>query len=145
MSAASPDDRPFRDRARPPTAEALARALGRTHRGYATLMRIVGELTTAWTHSKASGWMLKVHDGKKALFYLVPLVDAFTVSMAVRPEEREALLRDESLAHVRERLRAAKKAAEGYVLRFHVDDPSRASEPIEIVERLIAARRRPAR
>jgi hypothetical protein len=89
--------------------------------------------------------MLKVHDGKKALFYVIPLVAAFSVSMTVRPKERDALLADDGVASVHDRLRAAKKLAEGHALRFRVGDRSSCAELVNLVERVIALRTRAPR
>ena len=71
--------------------------------------------------------MLKVFDRKKALFYLIPLNNAFKISLTIRENEREKLLEDVDLAGLREKISAAKKYPEGYALQFmiaeHVDMP----------------------
>jgi hypothetical protein len=113
-------DRPFIDKARQPTTEALADVLAGATGFYDELLQTTGGLAQDWNHSKASGWMLKVHDRKKALFYVVPLAASFRISLTVRPEERTALAKDPGVAAVHDQLRAAKKYAEGYALQFLV-------------------------
>ncbi len=139
------DERPFSDRAHRPTPQSLARALEGAAVLYDEILARSDGLQQAWNHSKASGWMLKIHDGKKALCYLVPLAGSFDVSSAVREEERAALLEDPQLAELHDALLGAKKYAEGYALRFHVTDRSSARAPIALVERLVAMRTRSRR
>ena len=65
--------------------------------------------------------MLKIHDGRKALVYLIPLNDAFRMSMAIREAERDELLADVDLAALHDKLASAKTYSEGFALQFDVD------------------------
>lgn len=132
--------RPFRDRARPPTAAALARALGRSRAGYDQLATLTAALAREWTYAPASGWMLKIHDGAKALCYLIPLAGAFRVSLAVRVRERAPLLADPSLAALHDALAAAKEHREGLALRLDVRDRASYAPVAALLARLIALR-----
>lgn len=136
------DDRPFRDKARKPTAEAVADVLGGTARFHGELVRLVAGFEQEWNHSKSSGWMLKVHDGKKALFYLLPLAGSFRVTLTVRPAERSQLAKDPELEAAHESLRTAKKYAEGYALRFAVTDASSFAGFAAFIRRVMALRKR---
>jgi hypothetical protein len=135
------DDRPFRDKARDPTAVAVTKVLGDAARYYDGLIATVQAFTHEWNHSKTSGWMLKVHDRKKALFYVVPLEGSFRVSLTVRPEERERLLNDRTIAALHAHLREAKKYVEGYALQLLVDNPASARMVTRLVERIATVRR----
>ena len=64
--------------------------------------------------------MLKVHDKKKALFYLIPLKNEFKISMAIRENERKSFLEDNELEIIHNMIKSAKKYREGYALRFNV-------------------------
>ena len=136
------DERPFLAKAPEPTSRAVASALGRTAPLFAELERMSDGFRRDWNHAKSSGWMLKIHDRKKALAYVVPLAGSFRVSLTVRPGERRSLLDDPSLAPVHDALRDAKKYAEGYALRFDVTDRESFGPCATLIERVIAARRR---
>jgi hypothetical protein len=45
---------------------------------------MAGAFSQEWNFSKSSGWMLKVFDARKALFYFIPLKCGFKVSMDIR-------------------------------------------------------------
>jgi len=75
-----------------------------------------------WNFSKRSGWMLKVHDKKKALFYIIPMRNEFRVSMAIRDNERIKYMNDFELKKIHYKLLEAKKYREGFFLRFNASD-----------------------
>jgi len=139
------EDRPFREKSRKPTASAVAAVLGAAAPHHADLVRMTADFAHDWNHSKASGWMLKVHDGKKALFYVLPLTGCFRVTLTVRPDERTALTKDAALAEMHESLRAAKKYAEGYALRFDIADTASFAGFTTFIRRVIALRNPAAR
>jgi hypothetical protein len=94
-----------------------------------------------WNFSKGSGWMLKVHDGKKALLYVIPLAGGFKISMAIRESERDALLADSDLTAMRDRLASAKHYSEGFALQFDIDETADFAPVESFLSKLIAARR----
>jgi hypothetical protein len=122
-------DRPFADAARRPTEVALESTVGRAFGRYESILRLAAAFSQEWNFSKAGGWMLKVHHRKKALLYLIPLVDGFRISMAIREPEREAFLHDPDLA------------SEGFAVQFDVDDATDSATVEPFVSKLIAARR----
>ena len=134
------ETRPFRDPKREPTEAEVVAALQRAAPMYRALTKQSATFERQWVHSKAGGWMLKVHDGQKALFYLVPLVGSFRVSLTVRPAERDALLADARVAEIHRQLRDAKKYAEGHALRFDVADRTAATTVGELLARIIELR-----
>jgi hypothetical protein len=135
------DDRPFLAKARKPTAPTLARALAKTSVLFARLDELTEGFRKDWSHSKSSGWTLKIHDGKKALAYVIPLSRSFRVSLAIREKERATLLADPNVAAVHEALRQAKQYAEGYALRFDVTDGDSYDPVARLLRGVIAARR----
>lgn len=134
------EERPFRDPKRAPSDADVVAALQRSAPFYRALADQTATFEKEWIHSKAGGWMAKVHDGQKALCYVVPLVGSFRVSLTVRPAEREALLADARVAELHERLRGAKRYAEGHALRFDVDDRATATVVRELLARIIELR-----
>jgi hypothetical protein len=127
------EERPFSDENSEPTKETLKKVLGNAYPYYETLMNIPDSFSKDWNFFKSSGWMLKVHERKKALFYLVPLDNGFNVSMAIRENERKVFLKDDELKTIHNMLKSAKQYREGFELRFDVIDDA----DFEIVESLI--------
>lgn len=87
-----------------------------------------------------SGWMQKISDSKKALCYIIPLENAFKVSLTVREKEREDFLKDKTLAAIHAPLSSARKFAEGYALQFAVADQDSFLPLKALIQKLIAAR-----
>jgi hypothetical protein len=138
-------DRPFLDSSRQPDEASMAAALGDAYPACTAILAQATGFASEWSFSKASGWMLKVCDRKKALFYLIPLNSGFKISLTIREAERRAFLADPAfdearLAPLRDAISAARKYPEGFALQFQIGDgPS--SEPIALfLARLIAAR-----
>ncbi|MBI5679647.1 MAG: DUF3788 family protein [Methanobacterium sp.] len=127
------EEKPFLDENSKPTEDSLKTVLGNAFAYYETLMDIADSFSKDWNFFKSSGWMLKVHDRKKALFYIVPLKNEFKISMAIRENERKAFLKDDKLKMIHNMIKSAKQYREGYALRFNVND----DEDFEIIEPLI--------
>ena len=64
--------RPFIDKNTKPEGESLKIGLGNTYTYYQQAEALASKFIQDWNFSKSSGWMLKVHEKKKALFYLIP-------------------------------------------------------------------------
>lgn len=134
------EKRPFLDKNSKPTEQMLQSKFGETYTYYENLMKISGSFSKDWNFSKSSGWMLKVHDKKKALFYLIPLKNEFKISMAIRENERKTFLEDIELKIVHDMLKSAKKYKEGYALQFNINDKEDFEMSASLIERLIVLR-----
>jgi hypothetical protein len=133
--------RPFEDAAAPPTESALKATVGPSFARYQAIVGLAAAYSQEWNFSKASGWMLKIHDRKKALLYLIPLSGSFKISMAIRESEREALLADSNLAVLYGKLASAKKFSEGFSIQFDINDAIDFAPVESLISKLIAARR----
>jgi hypothetical protein len=114
--------RPFLDKSNKPAEQSLQSSLGNAYPYYESVIDIAAAFLHEWTFSRSSGWILKVNDRKKALFYLIPLKDAFKISLTMRESERAALLRDKDLAEMLAAISSSKKYAEGFALQFVIAD-----------------------
>ena len=137
------DERPFLDKTNRPNDATLRAALGDTWPSCERLLAMGGGFQQSWNHSKRGGWLLKVADRTKALFYLTPLRGGFDVGLTVRPAEREALLGDTAVAGLHGALVDAKKYSEGFALRFHVRNSGDATALEGLLPRIVALRARP--
>jgi hypothetical protein len=136
----SQSERPFLDESIKPTEQAIQAVLGNVYANYKEVIGLVSSYLKEWTFTKSGGWMLKIHDRKKALLYLIPLNDGFKISLTMRENEREAFLRDAELETMHAQISSSKKYAEGYALQFAVDDQNEF-QPLELfIWKLIAIR-----
>lgn len=103
-------------------------------------MDISNSFLKDWNFSKSSGWMLKVHNTKKTLFYVIPLNNEFKISMAIRENERNAFLEDNELKSIYNMLKSSKKYREGYALRFEVKDDENFQVLKLLIQKLIDIR-----
>ena len=96
------------------------------------------ELTETYTHewkfyNKKSGWVYKVSDKKKALFWVTPLRNSFNIGFALRESEKETLLNCEISSEIREKLISAEKYPEGYALRMNIKNEDDFNNLIKIL------------
>jgi len=136
-----PADRPFGNPGFEPTEDGLERTLGAAIGPFDVIRGLSADFAQEWTFYRGSGWMMRIHDGHKSLAYVVPLRNAFKLSMAIREAERDALLADAAVAPLHETLSAARKLPEGYALAFDVDADSDFAPLRALFEKLVAARK----
>lgn len=134
------EERPFMDKTTKPTEEELKQTLEESYILYQNLMEITDSFLKDWNFSKSSGWMLKVHDKKKALFYLIPLKGGFKISMAIRENERNAFLEDSELEIIHDIIKSSKNYREGYALRFDIKGDQDFKIQELLIKKLIAFR-----
>jgi hypothetical protein len=133
-------DRVFVDAALKPTEAALSEALGGTRQFYDRVLALAEGHAATWGFAKGSGWMLKVADKKKALFYVTPLRGRFNVGLTLRESEREELLKREDLAPLHDAMREARQFSEGYALYFSVDGAEGCAQVEALVPNIVAMR-----
>ena len=133
-------ERVFTDKLTKPSEPALQDALGEVYTLYNRLNDRTSAYLKEWTFTKSSGWMLKVYDRKKSLFYLIPAKNEFKISMAIRENERDLFLRDIELEEIRQLLLSAKKFTEGYAIQFNVANADEFNGADIFIEKLIKIR-----
>ena len=133
-------ERPFLDESNKPTEQVMKAMLGSTYAYYSNIIDLVGIYSREWTFSKGSGWMLKIYDRRKALFYLIPYYDGFKISLAIRGNEREAFLDDSKLGLIHDKILLSKKFTEGFALQFEIENMSEFQTVELFIRKLIAMR-----
>jgi Protein of unknown function (DUF3788) len=111
--------------------------LGPRFRG---LLRRTSGLSSVWTFSKGSGWLLKIQDRRKALCYVIPYDQGFVVRATVRETEREALARAGEREPMRPMLESAQKYPEGYLVHLEVFDAGSADRLDLFINELMTLR-----
>jgi len=125
-----------------PTNDNIKKVLASTFSYYNQFMENTKAFSKEWNYSKSSGWVQKVFDNKKALFYLKLLTNKFLISLTVRENEREILLNDIEIDFHKEQLKQAKKYSEGYAMRFSVTDKESFSGTILFIKKIIVLRKK---
>jgi hypothetical protein len=134
------EEKVFLDNKNKPTEKLLAESLGKAYGFYEKMSEITSQFPREWVYTKSGGWMMKIHDKKKALLYLIPLKRQLKVSMTLRESERAALLADKGPSDTHEKIRNAKKFVEGFALQFLIDNATDYRSFEKFVLRVIALR-----
>ena len=134
------EQRPFIEKSIKPTDQTIQAALRSTYIYYKNVVDLASSFSQEWTFSNSGGWMLKVYDRKKALFYLIPLNDSLKISLAIRENEREAFLRDDELKMLHAKISSSKKYIEGFALQFEIANKNEFQSLELFIRKLIAMR-----
>lgn len=133
--------RPFTNPSEKPTQNELLKILGSSAVYYLEINEITRDFKQQWSFSKRSGWMQKVFDNKKALFYFIPLKDGFKISLTIRENEKTKFLNDKELDKFTEQLKDSKKYSEGYALLFEISDEGTSNNFKVFLNKLIEERK----
>jgi hypothetical protein len=127
-----------------PTEALLRKQLGGAISHYLSFMAKSGDYRKQWQYSRGNGWILKVDDMRKALYYLIPLEEGIEISLTVRDSERASLLANKDVEYVYPQLESATKYAEGYALRFDIESTADCNAVTRFLQELMKMRASPA-
>ncbi len=130
----------FTDSGVPPTEALLRKQMGKAFDYYTSMLSISGQYRKQWQYGSGSGWLLKVDDMRKALFYLMPFDLGIDISLAIRDAEREELMQHKQIELFYPQLALAQKYAEGYALRFEIENDTSCVVAMALVQKLIDIR-----
>jgi hypothetical protein len=130
----------FVDASVAPTEDLLRKVGGTAIEYYRPIVATSGDYRKQWQYSRGNGWILKVDDMRKALYYLIAFEDGVEISLTVRDQEREAFLRSKECQSLYPQLEAATKYSEGYALRFEVQDTAECKSVIRFLLELMKVR-----
>jgi len=105
-----------------PTDALLRRQLGSAFQYYEAILNASGGFRRQWQFSRGNGWLLKVDDTRKALYYLVAFEEGVEISLTVRDLERQHFIGSPELDGLRAQFESATKYPEGYALRFGIEN-----------------------
>jgi hypothetical protein len=134
------EERPFNDMNNKPAGDMLRQTLACVYSYYNNLSAFTGEYKHDWSFSKSSGWVEKVHDAKRALFYLIPLRGVFKISLAIRESEKEAMIMNKELQKYHSLVKEARQYSEGYKLQFIIEGEDSYNFFKYFITRLMALR-----
>jgi len=107
---------------------------------YHGIMRESGDYRKLWQYSHSNGWILKVDDTRKALFYLAPFDEGIEISLTVRDDERANFLESKEFEKLYPQFAAATKYSGGYALRFGIESPEECKSVTRFLSKLMKMR-----
>ena len=130
----------FTDEDTTPTEALLRKALGSAMDYYAGILANSGNYRKQWQYNRGNGWILKVDDKRKALYYLIAFDEGIEISLTVRDSEREKFLKSDHLEKLHPQLMSGKKYAEGYALRFEIESAAECNSVVRFLTELMKMR-----
>jgi hypothetical protein len=112
----------FTDSETEPTDYLLERHLGKAMYFYRRILSISGNCRRQWQFNRGNGWILKVHDAYKPMYYLIAFDEGIEISLTVRDSEREDILQSTGLEASFPELVAGTRYSGGYALRFEIEN-----------------------
>jgi hypothetical protein len=123
-----------------PGHDELVELLGRSHAAFRALTHDRAGATCEWKrYSRKGPWALKVSEGDRTLFYLVPQADQFEVTVVLGRRATDAALAGRVRSELHATIRSAKPYVEGRPVKVLVT----GREDLAAVEELVAVKLRP--
>jgi hypothetical protein len=130
----------FTDENVTPTETLLRKQLGHGMDYYIRILSKSGEYRKQWNYSRGNGWILKVADIYRALYYLIPVEDGIEISLTIRDGERADFLKNEEFGMLCPQLESAIKYSEGYALRFGIGNSPECKSASKFLAELMMMR-----
>jgi hypothetical protein len=123
-----------------PTEYLLEKHLGNAMHFYRRILAASGNYRRQWQFNRGNGWILRVHDTRKALYYLIAFDEGIEISLTVRDSEREDFMKNAGLEMLFPQLVSGTKYPEGYALRFEIENEAACSSVSHFLSHLMKAR-----
>jgi len=123
-----------------PTEDLLRKQGGSALDYYKPVVATSGDYRKQWQYSRGIGWILKVDDMRKALYYLIAFEEGVEVSLTVRDQERAAFLENQECQSLHAQLVGATKYSEGYALRFEIESAAECKSVVRFLLELMKVR-----
>jgi hypothetical protein len=123
-----------------PDDDVLVSLLGRSHAAFQALAFDRTGATCEWKrYSKNGPWVLKVSEGERTLFYVIPQADQFEVTVVLGQRATDAALAGRVRPELHATIRSAKPYAEGRPVKIVVT----GKEDLVGVKELVAVKLKP--
>jgi hypothetical protein len=125
---------------RAPGDDELVDLLGRSYAAFQALAHGRAGVTCEWKrYSKKGPWALKVSEGERTLFYLIPQANQFEVTVVLGQRATDAALAGRVRPELHATIRSAKPYVEGRPVKVLVT----STEGLVAVEELVAVKLKP--
>jgi hypothetical protein len=135
------EERQFCSQENKPNIENLQNIFKKAFSFYIKLNEVTKEYKHEWNFSKTGGWMEKVADKKKALYYLIPLAASFKISLTIRENERKDFIENTEMNEYKKDVEEAKKYSEGYNLQFIVNNETAYEYYLKFIKHIMDLRK----
>ena len=105
-----------------PTDYLLEKQLGKAMHFYRAILATSSNYRKQWQFNRGNGWILRVHDTYKPVYYLIAFDEGIEISLTIRDSERESFLQCVGLEASYPQLESGTKYSEGYALRFEIEN-----------------------
>ncbi len=123
-----------------PDDDELVSLLGRSHAAFQALVHDRTGLTCEWKrYGKNAPWVLKVSEGERTLYYLIPQANQFEVTVVLGQRATDAALAGRVRPELHATIRSAMPYVEGRPVKIVVTD----KEDLVGVEELVAVKLNP--
>jgi hypothetical protein len=112
----------FTDSGVSPTEALLRKHLGNAAQFYTSVLSTSGNYRKQWQYNRGNGWILKVDDTRKVLYYLIAFEEGIEISLTVRDSERTDFMKNPGLEKIYPQLEKGTRYSEGYALRFEIEN-----------------------
>lgn len=119
-----------------PTESLLRKQLGPAMDYYRSIMGTSGDYRKLWQYSRGNGWILRVDDMRKALYYLIAFDGGIEISLTIRDEERAGFLKNKECEALYPQIQSATKYSEGYALRFEIESAAECRSVVRFLAEL---------
>ncbi len=123
-----------------PTETLLRKQLGKAMDFYTGILQTSRDYRKQWQYSRGNGWILKVDDMRKALYYLIAFDEGIEISLTVRDSERAGFLGNTLFQKLHAELERGTKYPEGYALRFEVESAAECASVAQFLTELMKMR-----
>ena len=130
----------FTDENVTPTEALLRKQLGRGMDYYIDILSKSSGYRKQWHFSRGNGWILKVTELYKPIYYMIPMEDGIEISLTIRDAEREDFLKNEKFGKLCRQLESATKYSEGYALRFGIGNSPDCASAADFLAELMTMR-----
>ncbi len=130
----------FTDENVTPTEALLQKQLGPGMDYYIRILSKTGDYRKRWCYSRGNGWILKVEDKQRTLYYLIPLRDGIEISLTIRDDEMAYFLKYGKFGLQCQELVSAIKYSAGYALRFGIANSMEYASAAKFLSKLMTMR-----
>ena len=123
-----------------PTDYLLEKHLGKAMHFYKRILGASGNCRRQWQFNRGNGWILRVHNAYKPLYYLIAFDEGIEVSLTIRDSEREDFLKSAGLELSYPELRSGTRYSGGYALRFEIENEVDCSSASQFLAHLMKTR-----
>ncbi len=113
--------RAFTEQSITPNDTLIGNLLGAKIDLYMTIMNTSNGLNRRWQFIQGNGWLLKVDENEKPLYYLIACENGIIVNLTVNDNELNTMISNKKVSNIQSEINHATKYFGGYAISFEID------------------------